>query len=132
MRSPTAASRPAETKRQPDMTGERANPFGNLDRFKPKAADPVSADDLPNVKTVAERSGFQSREAPHKRKRRGRRSGRTRAFTTKMTPDYHELVYQIADGEIDGRERLVSEVIEQALDALMQDIAPKTKRSGAG
>ena len=112
------------------MTGERANPFGNLDRFKPKTNEPVTVDDQPSVKTVAERSGFQSREAPPRKKRRGRRSGRTRAFTTKMTPEYHELVYRIADGEIDGEERLVSEVIEQALDALMRDIAPR--RAGEG
>ena len=104
------------------MTSDRANPFGNLDRFKPKEAESDLADNQANVKTVAERAGFQSREAPPKRRRRGRRSNRTRAFTTKMTPDYHELVYQIADGEIDGRERLVSEVIEQALDALLRDI----------
>jgi hypothetical protein len=107
------------------MTGERANPFGNLDRFKPRETEPVAVDDGPSLKSVAERTGFQSREAPPKRKRRGRRSNRTRAFTTKMTPDYHELVYQIADGEIDGRERLVSEVIEQALDALVRQIAPE-------
>ena len=106
------------------MTGERANPFGNLDRFKPKTAEPIAVGDQPSVKTVAERSGFPSREAPTKKKRRGRRSGRTRAFTTKMTPDYHDLVYRIADGEVDGEERLVSEVIEQALDALMREIAP--------
>jgi hypothetical protein len=116
------------------MTGERANPFGNLDRFKPKTTEPKAADDRrddqKNVKTVAERSGFSSREAPPpKRKRRGRRSGRTRAFTTKMTPDYHDLVYQIADGEIDGRERLVSEVIEQALDALLREIAPQSDKT---
>ncbi len=107
------------------MSDERANPFGNLERFKPKAAETVAAEEETSVKTVAERAGFQSREAPAKRKRRGRRSGRTRAFTTKMTPDYHELVYRIADGEVDGNERLVSEVIEQALDALMHEIAPK-------
>ena len=112
------------------MTADRVNPFGNLDRFKPKAtaSRPEARDDQATVKTVAERSGFQSREAPPKRKRRGRRSGRTRAFTTKMTPDYHELVYQIADGEIDGRERLVSEVIEQAIDALMREIG--SERAG--
>jgi len=106
------------------MVGERANPFGNLNRFKPKDPEPEleRGDEQPNVKTLAERSGFPSREAPPKRKRRGKRSGRTRAFTTKMTPDYHALVYEIADGEIDGRERLVSEVIEQALDALMREI----------
>lgn len=106
------------------MTGERANPFGDLNRFKPKATETTSTDESPNIKTVAERTGFPSREAPPKRKRRGRRSNRTRAFTTKMTPDYHELVYQIADGEIDGHERLVSEVIEQAIDALMREISP--------
>lgn len=106
------------------MSIERANPFGNLDRFKPKGAEPEPADERPSVKTVAERTGFQSREAPAKRKRRGRRSGRTRAFTTKMTQDYHDLVYRIADGEIDGQERLVSEVIEQALDSLLRDIKP--------
>ena len=105
------------------MAGEqRANPFGNLGRFKPKAAETVEPDNRSNVRTVAERTGFQSREAPAKKKRRGRRSGRTRAFTTKMTPAYHDLVYQIADGEVDGRERLVSEVIEQALEALMREL----------
>lgn len=106
------------------MTGDRANPFGNLDRFKTRTVEPELADDSTSVKALAERSGFRSREAPPKRKRRGRRSGRTRAFTTKMTPAYHDLVYQIADGEIDGRERLVSEVIEQAIDALLREIAP--------
>jgi len=105
------------------MTGDRANPFGNLERFKPKEAEPREPDNSANVKTVAERTGFPSREAPAKKKRRGRRSGRTRAFTTKMTPEYHDLVYQIADGEVDGRERLVSEVIEQAIDALIREIA---------
>jgi hypothetical protein len=111
------------------MTAGRANPFGNLERFKPKTSG-SDTDDRANVETVAERSGFQSREAPPKRKRRGRRSGRTRAFTTKMTPDYHSLVYAIADGEIDGRERLVSEVIEQAIDALMREIG--IERAGEG
>jgi hypothetical protein len=111
------------------MGNERANPFGNLDRFKPKAAGTLTVDDRPSVKSVAERTGFPSREAAPKRKRRGRRSNRIRAFTTKMTPDYHDLIYRIADGEIDGRERLVSEVIEQALDALMREIAPP---SGSG
>jgi|GEM_PF-4239799 len=107
------------------MSGDRANPFGNLDRFKPKTTEPERTEEPVEVRTVAERTGFQSREAPPKRKRRGRRSNRTRAFTTKMTPDYHALVYEIADGEIDGQERLVSEVIEQALDALMRNIAPE-------
>lgn len=106
------------------MTADRVNPFGDLDRFKPKTVEPDQGDDQASVKTVAERSGFQSREAPQKRRRRGRRSGRTRAFTTKTTPDYHTLIYQIADGEIDGRERLVGEVIEQAIDALMREITP--------
>ena len=114
------------------MASERANPFGNLDRFKPKPVEPEKTEDRTNVKTVAERSGFQSREAPAKRKRRGRRSGRTRAFTTKMTPDYHDLVYRIADGEIDGRERLVSEVIEQAIDSLMREITPPSGGARAG
>ncbi|MEZ5935895.1 MAG: hypothetical protein R3F54_29085 [Alphaproteobacteria bacterium] len=105
------------------MAGEqRANPFGNLGRFKPKTPEPAEPDQSASVKTAAERTGFQSREAPVKKKRRGRRSGRTRAFTTKMTPDYHDLVYRLADGEVDGRERLVSEVIEQALDALMREL----------
>lgn len=113
------------------MTGERANPFGNLDRFKPRGAEQEAADERPSVKKVAERTGFQSREAPPKRRRRGRRSGRTRAFTTKMTQDYHDLVYKIADGEVDGLERLVSEVIEQALDSLMREIKPRSN-GGAG
>lgn len=110
------------------MNQERANPFGNLERFKPASTEQPPADDQHNVKEAAERSGFPSREAPPKRKRRGRRSNRIRAFTTKMTPDYHALVYRIADGEIDGKERLVSEVIEQAIDALLRDI----EADGAG
>lgn len=113
------------------MAGEqRANPFGNLGRFKPKTSEPAEPDQSASVKTVAERSGFPSREAPVRKKRRGRRSGRTRAFTTKMTQDYHDLVYRIADGEVDGRERLVSEVIEQALDALMREIRPEWAEDG--
>ena len=114
------------------MTGERANPFGNLERFKPKVTEPITVDDRPSVKSVAERTGFSSREAPAQKRRRGRRSGRTRAFTTKMTPDYHDLVYRIADGEVDGRERLVSEVIEQALDALMRELGPRAGETKAG
>ena len=114
------------------MSGERANPFGNLDRFKPKGAEPEPVHEPAEVRTIAERSGFESREAPAKKRRRGRRSGRTRAFTTKMTPEYHELVYRIADGEVDGRERLVSEVIEQAVDALMREIAPPSGTARAG
>lgn len=106
------------------MSEGRANPFGDLNRFKPATVEAETEDDQTRLKTVAERSGFQSRESAPKRKRRGKRSGRTRAFTTKMTPEYHALVYQIADGEIDGDERLVGEVIEQALDALMQKINP--------
>ncbi|MGI9510959.1 MAG: hypothetical protein ACR2QJ_16585 [Geminicoccaceae bacterium] len=112
------------------MKSARANPFGNLDRFRPKTTEPDTAADHANVKTVAERSGFQSREAAPKRKRRGRRSGRTRAFTTKTTPEYHALIYKIADGEVDGQERLVGEVIEQAIDALMHRIAPETAKDG--
>lgn len=113
------------------MGNERANPFGNLERFKPAGVGAApAAEEHSGVRTVAERSGFPSREAPPRRKRRGRRSGRTRAFTTKMTPDYHELVYRIADGEVDGRERLVSEVIEQAIDALMREIAPPSGDGG--
>lgn len=104
------------------MADGRANPFGDLARFKPKDTETETEDDQEKLKTVAERSGFQSRESTPKRKRRGRRSGRTRAFTTKMTPEYHALIYQIADGEVDGRERLVGEVIEQAVDALMREI----------
>ena len=48
------------------MSGERANPFGNLERFKPKTSEPVAADAETSVKSVAERSGFQSREAAAK------------------------------------------------------------------
>ena len=114
------------------MSGRRGNPFGNLDRFKPKGTDPEPVREPAEVRMIAERSGFESREVPTKRRRRGRRSNRTRAFTTKMTPDYHELVYRIAVGEVDGRERLVSEVIEQALDALMREIADRADRKRAG
>jgi hypothetical protein len=113
------------------MSEGRANPFADLTRFKPKTVESETEDDHAKLKTVAERTGFQSRESAPKRKRRGRRSGRTRAFTTKMTPEYHALIYQIADGEIDGQERLVGEVIEQAVDALMRNIAPRPEGQGS-
>lgn len=41
----------------------RANPFGDIDRFKPKTVEPDEGDDQATVKTVAEHPGFQSREA---------------------------------------------------------------------
>jgi hypothetical protein len=60
-----------------------------------------------------------------RQQRRARRTGRTEQFTTKTTPDYRALIYDIADGKVDGQQRLVGEVLEQAVDALMCEIAPK-------
>jgi hypothetical protein len=74
-------------------------------------------------------AGLQSREPqpeqPVRQQRHVRRKGRTEQFTTKTTPDYRALIYDIADGKVDGQQRLVGESLEQAVDALVREIAPK-------
>lgn len=100
----------------------------NLDRFKPKRDDETTEPDQKQLRQVAETTGFQSRDPQAERKqRRARRTGRTQQFTTKTTPGYHTLIYEIADGKIDGKTRLVGEVLEQAIDALMDQIKPSQK-----
>lgn len=115
------------------MSKERASlGFGQeLDELDQNtwAPKPSTAKPRPPRKDLVqatEEAGFQSREPqPIRQQRRARRTGRTEQFTTKTTPDYRTLIYDIADGKIDGQQRLVGEVLEQAVDALIREIAPK-------
>ena len=120
------------------MTKERASlGFGQeLDELDPSAWAPKEKVTKPRppramLEQATKEAGFQSREPQHtqqeqpvRQQRRARRTGRTEQFTTKTTPDYRTLIYDIADGKIDGQQRLVGEVLEQAVDALMREIAP--------
>lgn len=117
------------------MTKERASlGFGQeLDELDPSAWAPkekVAKPRLPRdaLEQATKEAGFQSREPqaeqPIRQQRRARRTGRTEQFTTKTTPDYRALIYDIADGKVDGQQRLVGEVLEQAVDALVREIAP--------
>lgn len=106
--------------------------FGQeLDELDPNAwtSQPARAKSRPpreELIQATKEAGFQSREPqPVRQQRRARRTGRTEQFTTKTTPDYRALIYDIADGKIDGQQRLVGEVLEQAVDALMREIAPR-------
>jgi hypothetical protein len=118
------------------MTKERASlGFGQeLDELDPNAWAPKEKAIKPRppreaLEQATKEAGFQSREPqpeqPVRQQRRARRTGRTEQFTTKTTPDYRTLIYDIADGKVDGQQRLVGEVLEQAVDALMREIAPK-------
>lgn len=118
------------------MTKERASlGFGQeLDELEPSAweAKPKTAKPRPPrdvLEKATKEAGFQRRELqpeqPIRQQRRARRTGRTEQFTTKTTPDYRALIYDIADGKVDGQQRLVGEVLEQAVDALLREIAPE-------
>jgi len=117
------------------MTKERASlGFGQeLDELDPSAWVPKEKVAKPRpprdaLEQATKEAGFQSREPqaeqPIRQQRRARRTGRTEQFTTKTTPDYRALIYDIADGKVDGQQRLVGEVLEQAVDALVREIAP--------
>lgn len=121
------------------MTKERASlGFGQeLDELDPDAWTPKPKASKPRppreaLEQATKEAGFQSREPqpgqPMRQQRRARRTGRTEQFTTKTTPDYRTLIYDIADGKVDGQQRLVGEVLEQAVDALMREITPKGTR----
>lgn len=120
------------------MTKERASlGFGQeLDELDPSSWTPKEKTAKPRpprevLEQATKEAGFKSREPqppqpeqPIRQQRRARRTGRTEQFTTKTTPDYRTLIYDIADGKIDGQQRLVGEVLEQAVDALLREIAP--------
>ncbi|MGI9486602.1 MAG: stability/partitioning determinant [Geminicoccaceae bacterium] len=109
--------------------------FGDeLDELDPKTWAPKPTEAKPRpprdaLEQATKAAGFQSREPqpeqPIRQQRRARRTGRTEQFTTKTTPDYRALIYEIADGKVDGHQRLVGEVLEQAVDALLREIAPE-------
>lgn len=117
------------------MSKERASlGFGQeLDELDPNAwvSQPNKTKPRPpreELTQATKDAGFQSREPqqqPVRQQRRARRTGRTEQFTTKTTPNYRALIYDIADGKVDGQERLVGEVLEQAIDALMREITPE-------
>jgi hypothetical protein len=97
----------------------------NLDRFKPK---PAGASDRPgpqDLRGIAERTKFVSREGkgtappPVPLLRRGpRRTGRTATVTLKTTPECSNRFYAIAQAE----GWLVGETFERALDALEREM----------
>lgn len=101
--------------------------------WSPKREKPKPRPPRDELARATQEAGFQSREAkpqqqpsePIRQQRRARRTGRSEQFTTKTTPDYRALIYKIADGKVDGQQRLVGEVLEQAIDALMREIAQK-------
>jgi hypothetical protein len=102
----------------------------NLDRFQPK---PGGASDRPgpqDLRGIAERTKFVSREgkgAPPPAVpllRRGQhRTGRTATLTLKTTPEYSNRFYALAEAQ----GWLIGETFERAIDALEQQIA-----AGAG
>lgn len=105
----------------------------NLDRFKPK---PAGASDLPqpdDLREIADRTKFVSREGkgasapPVPLLRRGQhRTGRTATLTLKTTPEYSNRFYALAEGQ--GWK--IGETFERALDALEQQITGQTAERG--
>jgi hypothetical protein len=97
----------------------------NLDRFKPK---PTGASDRPgpqDLREIAERTKFVSREAketPPPRVpllRRGQhRTGRTATVTLKTTPECSNRFYALAEAQ--GWK--IGETFERAIEALERDL----------
>jgi hypothetical protein len=100
----------------------------NLDRFQPK---PAGASDRPGpqeLRGIAERTKFVSREGqgaappPVPLLRRGQhRTGRTATLTLKTTPEYSNRFYALAEAQ----GWLIGETFERALDALEQQITDR-------
>jgi hypothetical protein len=102
------------------MNPNRANPFAEVEKLpafepKPKAATPVSQE---QIEKVAEENDFPSRQATRApaRRRAGRRykTGRNQQINIKATPQVIERLYQLAD----AKKVPLGELLEQALDAL--------------
>ncbi|MGH7097083.1 MAG: hypothetical protein ACREE4_05405 [Stellaceae bacterium] len=98
----------------------------NLDRFKPRAAPAADRPTPQDLRGIAERTKFISREPkeagtpPVPLLRRGnRRTGRTVTVTLKTTPDHSNRFYAIAE----ARDWLVGETFEHALQALEEKLA---------
>ena len=96
----------------------------NLDRFKPKPAGPVDRPGPEDLREIAERTKFVSREGkgvapiPVPLLRRGpHRTGRTATVTLKTTPECSNRFYALAQ----ARGWLVGETFERALDALERE-----------
>src|SRR6266478_4934344 len=96
----------------------------NLDRFKPKPAGTSDRPGPQDLRDIAERTKFVSREgkgsspSPAPLLHRGpRRTGRTATVTLKTTPDCSNRFYALAQAQ----GWLVGETFERALDALERE-----------
>ena len=90
--------------------------LAGLSDFKPAKKRATKADTL----TVAEQSGFKSREPrrePVQKEQRRRRTGRNAQINIKTTPETIEKIYQIADQKGWG----IGETLERAIKALEMD-----------
>jgi hypothetical protein len=100
----------------------------NLDRFKPKSAGTSGRPQPDDLRGIAERTKFISREGkgaaapPVPLLRRGlHRTGRTATLTLKTTPEYSNRFYALAEAQ--GWK--IGETFERALDALEQQISER-------
>jgi hypothetical protein len=111
------------------MTQEHRDIFAedealNLDRFKPKPAGPSDRPGAQDLRAIADRTKFVSREGKGSPPsavpllRRGpKRTGRTVTVTLKTTPEHSNRFYALAE----AKGWLVGETFERALDALEAD-----------
>ena len=97
----------------------------DLNRFKPKPAGPSDRPGPEDLRGIAERTKFVSREGngvappPVPLLRRGpRRTGRTATVTLKTTPECSNRFYALAQAQ----GWLVGETFERALQALEQQL----------
>lgn len=85
---------------------------GDYSMFKIKDKPLRSESTERAIQSVAESVGFPSREAA---RRKRNYSGRNQPFSTKLTLEYLQLIYELAD----KKKAPLAEIIEDALDALV-------------
>lgn len=108
------------------MSTARANPFADMEAlptFAPKAKTTQSVT-TEQIDKIAEANGFPSRSASRAAPRRaGRRykTGRNQQINIKATAQVIARLYQMAD----ARQTPLGELLEQALDALDRQTAPR-------
>lgn len=99
-------------------------PALNVSDFKPKQAPDPTAPRPEEIRSVAERAAFRSREpqpqsiAQYPRRRRPK-SGRTAQFNCKVSPQILEKFYSLAE----MNDLLYCEAFERALDALERELS---------